>query len=112
MRFRVLIAGNILNILSREIAEGEPLMRAEWARLTELLNGETEPQPPVHPAELYQATAALTHDLSNRIRAGEADSGAGWERIMAHLEKTTREKLQIANPRFLERDSQLSKQEG
>jgi hypothetical protein len=103
MRFRTLIATNVLRIITREQTESEPLLRAEWLRL-QLLLGQGVTEIPTHPDQLRQEVLDLNQALSNRIRAGEADSEDAWQAtLLEHLQTTVREKLIVANPRFLER---------
>lgn len=103
LRFRLLIAINVLNIVMRELKDSDPLLQAEWQRLT-ALSGQTEASPPCHPQELEAAIQSYNQELCARIRQGEADQEqSGWtEQLVAHLEATVAEKLQIANPRFLQ----------
>jgi hypothetical protein len=103
MRFRTLIATNVLRIVTREREESEPLLRAEWQRL-QLLTGQDSTEIPTHPDQLMQEVLGMNQLLCDRIRSGEADSEGSWQlSLFAHLQATVKEKLIIANPRFLER---------
>ncbi len=105
MRFRTLIATNVLRIITREQTESEPLLRAEWQRL-QLLLGQAATEMPTHPDQLKQEVLAMNQTLCERVRAGEADSEGSWQlALFDHLQATVKEKLLIANPRFLERAS-------
>jgi hypothetical protein len=101
MRFRVLIAINVLKIVNREITLGEPLLRDEWQRLTEL-TGQSGAVTPVHPDKLAQEVKAMNQELCARLRASDNEEDARWQaNLMEHLQATTLEKLQIANPRLV-----------
>jgi hypothetical protein len=108
LRFHSLIAINVLNIVMRELNESEPLMRAEWQRLTELL-AQPAREIPEHPQQLRREITDFNRELCARLRAAPPDLDAtAWHaQLTQHLHATTREKLQIANPRFLERENQL-----
>jgi hypothetical protein len=101
LKFRSLIAANVLAIVNRELATGDSLLRTEWQRLAVLTN---EPDAaPANSNALREGLQRRSQDLCKRIRAGEADDGPWAEAVFAHAQATVIEKLQIANPRFLER---------
>jgi hypothetical protein len=102
LRFRGLIAANVLAVVARELAAGDAPLRAEWAQLAALL-GRPADTPPPGDAELRAAVTALNQELCARIRAGEADAGPWAAAVVAHTEAIVIAKLQIANPRYLER---------
>lgn len=100
MRFRVLIAINVLKIVNREIALSEPLLRNEWQRLVGL-TGQTGQAIPAHPDALRQEVEALNREICARLRDEDAGEDARWQAsLFEHLQATTLEKLQIANPRL------------
>lgn len=95
LKFRALVAANVLNIVAREMEFGDDLMRAEWQRLDALMGNDA-------PGEHFaQEIDVMNRALCVRIRAGEADQGDFSKRVFAHVEQTVIEKLQIANPRVL-----------
>lgn len=102
LRFRGLIAANVLTIVARELAAGEEPTRAEWQRLAELTDNRRG-EPPARPEELRAATARMASELAERIRAGAADEGptyaATYDAVYAHVV----DKLRISNPKFLDR---------
>ncbi len=106
LRFRSLIAVNVLNIVARELTESEPLLRAEWSRLVELLE-----QPylelPGQSQQLRQAIEGFNRELCHSLRHDDPrlDNPQWQAQLTEHLQTTVREKLQIANPRFLERET-------
>lgn len=103
LRFRALVAANLLNIVSREMELGEAQLQAEWERLRGL-NLTSSPSPIGRgESDVSGQVEAMTHELCALIRAGNADEGAFHKAVMAHVERTVIEKLEIANPRFLDR---------
>src|SRR5713226_3533576 len=100
LRFRSLVAANVLNIVARELAAGDAASRDEWQRLAALLGHEG--QPPDREDDLRAAAQALSRDLCAQIRAGEADDSPRYEQVFAHVEATVIDKLRVANPRYLE----------
>ncbi len=102
LRFRALVAANVLAIVARELAQGEVMLFAEWQRLIPLL-AETNVPPPLSMEELHAAVLGFNRELCARIRAGEADTGPWYDEVLAHVESTVIEKLHVTNPRYLER---------
>ncbi len=97
IKFRTLVAANVLQIVARELEMSDELMRAEWHRLDALMGDDA-------PGENFaQEIDVMNRALCVRIRAGDADAGEFYKRVFAHVEQTVIEKLQIANPRFLAR---------
>ncbi|MDD3651356.1 DUF6285 domain-containing protein [Immundisolibacter sp.] len=94
LRFRTLIAANLLDMLRRELALEPDLLAAEYARLATLL-GEQRPAP-AEPRALAAAVAELQRALCQLIRAGRAPDGS-LTAVLAGV----RAKLEIANPRYL-----------
>jgi Domain of unknown function (DUF6285) len=90
------------------MSESEPLMRDEWQRLTELLAMPAREMPP-QPRQLGQEITDFNRELCARLRHADSDlDTTDWHtRLTEHLHATVREKLQIANPRFLERETNL-----
>ncbi len=95
LRFRTLVAANLLDMLRRELVLEPALLRAEWERLTALL-GDAGPPPP-NERELAAAVAAQHAILCTLIREGRAPSGT-----FTALTHSVRAKLEIANPRYLD----------
>lgn len=102
LRFRGLVAANVLTIVARELAAGSMPLSDEWQRLMALL-GQPEADPPGSDDELHLALLALNRELCARIRAGEADEGEWRNAVFTHVETAVIDKLKIANPRYLER---------
>lgn len=95
LRFRALVAANLLDMLRRELALEPALLRVEWQRLAQLL-GVPGP-PPSDSTALAAAVAAQRATVRNLIRDGRAPAG-----IFAAVTDGVRAKLEVANPRYLD----------
>lgn len=82
------VARNVVDIVRREIELGPAALERERAGLADLLEAPVD--------DLGEANA----ELARRIRAG--DLGDRRAALIAHLTATTRDKLEIANPRELD----------
>ena len=94
LRFRTLVAANLLDMLRRELALEPDLLHAEHARLAALLD-DRRPSP----ADLHALAAAVSQQhaaLCDLIRAGQAPDAC-----FATVLDGVRAKLEIANPRYL-----------
>lgn len=99
LRFRALIAANVLSVVARELDLAEGYTAAEWRRLNALFGDDA-------PGEnLPTEIDVMTRALCAKIRAGDADHGDFRNAALAHIKQTVIEKLLIANPSFLERVS-------
>lgn len=107
-RFHARVAANVLAIVQRELATADMLLRAEHERLAALL-GSAGPAPHERQA-LQERVREDTERLCQRIAAGEADSGQWRLAVLAHVRQTVREKLEVANPRYLAADDRLRRQ--
>lgn len=96
-KFRALVAANVLAIVSRELTSGDALLQVEWHRLNALMGEDAPGQ------DVAQEVGVMTRALCVRIRAGDADGGAFHDAVLAHVEHTVLEKLQVSNPKYLER---------
>ncbi|MGK2941283.1 MAG: DUF6285 domain-containing protein [Immundisolibacter sp.] len=94
LRFRSLVASNLLQMLQRELALESALLRDEWQRLAVLL-GRAD-APPYDAIELTEGLRAGNETLCALIRAGEAPPGS-----LAEVTQAVRAKLEVANPRYL-----------
>jgi hypothetical protein len=98
-RFHALVAANVLAIVEREVAREEERLVDEWRRLARLLDLTSDPPPRLE--LVRRGVRELDEQLTDRIRAGEADAGDFAERVRAHLRTTVLEKLRVANPKYL-----------
>ena len=103
-KYHARVAANVLGIVERELATEDVQLRRELQRLHDLL-GTEEAIPPERQA-LRTAIRAKTVDLCRRIQAGDADQGAWRATVLAHALATVREKLEVANPKYLEADEE------
>jgi hypothetical protein len=99
-RFHALVAANVLAIVERELVREEDRAVDEWRRLARLLDVTSDPPPRLE--LVRRGIRDLEEQLTDRIRAGDADGGDFAERVRAHLRATVLEKLRVANPRYLE----------
>ena len=97
LRYSVLMIANAMAIAAREHADGGAAAQAELARLRDLFGGRPEP---LMGEPLHAVLAGYNRRLATEIRAGHFD---GKERaaLLEHLEKTTADKLAVANPKAL-----------
>jgi hypothetical protein len=100
-RFHARVAANVLAIIGRELASEAETLAAEWARLAALL-GRDPVSAPARREALRAAVREATAALVARIRRGDADRGPFAGAVRAHVRQTVREKLAVANPRYLE----------
>ena len=98
-QFHARVAANVLAIVGRELAGGEAALRAEWSALVALLDRSAAPAP-ASAAELAAAVRDLNATLADRIRNGDADTGAWRQAVLDHLRKTADARLAIANPKY------------
>jgi hypothetical protein len=97
LRYSARMVANAMAIAMREHAAGDAPAQAELARLRNLL---AEQPQPLTGAALYAALAGYNRRLATEIRAGRFDS-RDRAALLAHLEKTTTDKLAVANPKAL-----------
>lgn len=83
--FNARIAGNVLSMIERELAQGETLAAAETARLQQLLNRDGDRE-------------TLTLELIQQIRDDKLDLSS--DALLEHLYATTMGRLSIDNPRY------------
>jgi hypothetical protein len=101
LRFRVLIAANLMSIVTRELQAGTTPLQREWQLLAALLDHDQGS--PGDETDLRAATETLQRELCARIRRGDADDGPWGSAVQHYTRESIVAKLAIANPRFLER---------
>ncbi len=110
LRFKALIAANLLAITERELTQGESLMAAELARLRVLIQAaDTQvdnPETATHTVlpeglPLPEQITRLNVILAAFIRNEQADTGDFAEQVYAHVKQTLADQLKISNPKFL-----------
>ena len=97
-KFHARVAANVLAIVRRELESEDAQLRAEWERLDQLLSPE---RLPAAREAMRRRLDDRTAHLCDRIRAGDADSGAWRAAVLAHARQTVVEKLAVANPKYL-----------
>jgi hypothetical protein len=98
-RFQVLVAANVMRIVTREIQHEEAHLGEEVGALAALLE---RPHPAIGTIEeLRRSAQSLNQELCERIRAGELDSESERARVVEALRRIVLNKLAIANPRYL-----------
>jgi hypothetical protein len=105
LRFRTLVAANVLAIVGRELLLSEAQTAAEWERLAALLDRKKD-----RPLSLHQQAeeiAAMNQELCRQIEAGRFDETEQWQTLLAQCRQTAEDKLAVANPGFLERTRTL-----
>ena len=100
LRYRVLIAANVLGIVERELPGEDERLAAELSALDALL-GHEERRAPETLAALRQAVLDDARELCERIRRGEADAEPWRARVLACARVTVAAKLAIDNPSAL-----------
>jgi hypothetical protein len=96
LKFRLLVAMNALNMISREVNLEESHSQTEFSSLKNLL-GQDLPNPDSF-SSLKAVTLELNAELASRIRSGNVPPN-----VFAHLEAVTRAKLTVTNPAYLRR---------
>ena len=100
VRYRMLIALNVLRIVEREVPGREARLRDELAALADLFDRPREP-PPADAALLERRVQEANQELCERIRTGAADAGPWRARVLAHVGTMVDEKLGINVPQRL-----------
>lgn len=104
LAFHARVAGNVVEMLRRELSTEEALIAQEWSGLDGLLGLEARPG---SLAETRARLLARNEALAGRIRSGDADSGDFRAAVLAHLRKTTHDKLKVSNERLAEEGAVL-----
>lgn len=88
------VAANVVAIVGRELESEGRHLSGEWLRLAALLGREGEP--PADTEALREQLRDWTGELTERIRAGDADTGAWRSEVVSHLKQTVDDKLEVA----------------
>lgn len=95
VNFHARVAGNVLQMLRRELERDEEHLEREWRGLDALLGDSPRP------ATLTATRRALderNRDLDESTRRGDADRGAWRKDVLAHLRQIVADKLAVSNP--------------
>jgi hypothetical protein len=103
LRFRALVAANVLAVALRDLERGEAVLREEWRGLRGLgfVEGASS-EPPASRGDLEAAVDGANRRLAGALRAGRLRAAPG-SALWRHVRETLVGKLRIANPAFLER---------
>src|SRR5690348_1855358 len=88
INFHARVAGNVIEMLRRELSLEEDHLANEWAGLDTLLGATSRP---LSLSEQRAALTARNDDLASRISAGQFDDGARRAALLAHLRATMRD---------------------
>lgn len=99
LRFRGLVAANLLAIVARELGAGDAPLLLARSQIHALL-GHDAPAAPDR-GTLRAETAQLAAELAARIRAGAFDHPPAFAAALDATEQLLVEKLRVANPRYL-----------
>lgn len=94
LKYQARVAANVLRIVARELATGDRHVAGEWERLGALLEDDAL-LPDAREAQ-HAGLASRNAALVARIRAGDADAGPWRDALIAHLQQTTADKLEVA----------------
>ena len=98
--YQTLVAANVLQIIEREMQTGVEQIREEWMRLNYVQGVDT-----LLPSDSTQAKDALAErnrKLCEEINVGRYDFMPQRAALFEHLLVTTRQQLEVNNPKFLE----------
>jgi hypothetical protein len=99
LSYKTLVSWNMLEIISRELKYGEKFLTAELERLSSYLNKEDNFLTKTYQEKLELAKL-WNKELSEKIREKKIFNPHSVEWNLVKL--TLREKLEIANPKFLQ----------
>ena len=95
VNFHARVAGNVLQMLRRELREVEGQLAREWAGLDGLLGPQTAP---ASRDEMGAALVQRNGTLAGRIRRGGFDDEGVREVLVRHLRSAVHDKLVVSNP--------------
>lgn len=98
-KYNARVAANVIRTVRRELQHAERQADEEWRGLDIVLGAAPRP---ATPSALREALRARNAELSERIRAGDADSGDFRRLALAHVRDTVHAKLEVANPGWIE----------
>src|SRR3990172_5046282 len=97
-KYNARVAANVIRIVRRELQHEERQLHAEWRGLGPGLG---PAEPPATATALRQALVERNRELSERIRAGDADAGRFRELVLAHVRDTVHAKLEVSDPGWI-----------
>ena len=97
-KYNARIAANVIRIVRRQLALEEQQLEAEWRGFDVLLGSMQRPPS----LEVTRAAVAnRNEELSERIRAGDADGGEFRALVFAHVRDVVHAKLEVSDPAWL-----------
>ncbi len=93
VRFKALIAANVLSIVERELTLGDALQNAELARLRALFPDQLLSDVPPR-----EAIRLLNRELVAAIRGADTEPS---DQVREHVKQTLIDQLKVSNPKFL-----------
>ena len=97
-KYNARVATNVIRIVRRELQHEERQLDAEWRGL-DLVLGPAGRPPTL--AATKQSLHERNSELSDRIRAGDADTGDFRDLVLAHVRDTVDAKLEVSDPGWL-----------
>jgi hypothetical protein len=97
-KYNARVAANVIRIVRRELQHEERQLDAEWRGLDLVLGPENRPPTLV---AMRRELLTRTEELSERIRAGDADEGRFREVVLAHVRDVVHAKLEVSDPGWL-----------
>lgn len=97
-KYNARVAANVVGIVRRELRDDERALDAEWRGLDYVLGVEARP---VTLDATRRGLLERNGELSERIRAGDADAGEFRTLALAHLRDVTHAKLEASNPEWI-----------
>jgi hypothetical protein len=97
LKFHARVAGNVAQMLRRELEHREEHILREWEGLDHLVG--KEKLPATVSAQL-EALERRNEALCDRIRNGDMDEGALRRRLLEHLKDVVLDKISVTDPRL------------
>lgn len=98
-KYNARVAANVIRTVRRELQHEERQLDTEWRGL-DIVLGPAQRPPTLH--ALRRSLLERNGELSERIREGDADTGAFRELVLAHVRDTVHAKLEVSDPGWLE----------
>jgi hypothetical protein len=106
LSFHARVAGNVVQMLRRELEHREEHVLREWEGLDDLL-GKTEL--PAGMKERLEALERRNEKLCEMIRKGDADEEPIRTKLHTHLRKVIRDKISVSDPRLAQEAAEDAK---
>jgi len=107
LKFRALIAANVLAIAERELVSGDQPLHESIARLQSLGMGATL-DADATPTDPCAVLDRQLRELCAAIRAGLKDEREDWQAVFDFALWHVEAKLRVANPRYLQKHANMA----